>query len=132
MDVGVVLDQAPAEELVVVALYQLPHVGSGGLRRLHGKRDYHPLLSLLQEDGHVAAPADTAHGGFHHTDGKGSGHGGVYGIAAILQHFQARLGGEAMLGRHHARRRGRCLYVRFPFGLGRHVLLLLLKRGRSK
>jgi hypothetical protein len=49
-----------------------------------------------------AAAAQVAGRGMDHGQSKAGGHGGVHGVAARAQDFEAGVGGEVMDADHHA------------------------------
>ena len=53
-------------------------------------------------DHHEAAPADVAGPGVHDGQGKAGGHGRVHGVAAFLEHLDARRGGGALRRDDHS------------------------------
>ena len=78
------------------------HVAAGLGRRdlAEIQRNVAAALGVVQN--HKAAAAQVAGVGQRHRQRKAHGHRGVYRVAALAQDVQAHLGGQALLGGHHA------------------------------
>ena len=59
-------------------------------------------VGVLPVDHDEAVAADAGHERLDHVQGGGGGQGGVDGVASLLQHADAGLGGQGVAGRDHA------------------------------
>ena len=140
LDHGLQIQDAPASERFAPSLQRArnpgrkgadlvgvvfgPHVVRPGVG--HGR--IHVLRRLIgctgvgvEDDGRTVGETDvdppgaeqTHHLWFDHVEGKERGHGGVDGVPAQGIHMRARRRGDRMVGRNHAARSGRRLFLNF-------------------
>ena len=75
-----------------------------------------------------SAAAQVAGGGVDDGQGKAGGHGGVDGVSALAQHFEAGVGGQVLDADHHAVRGAHGFLV----AIGKHVAGVLLGGGMER